>query len=152
MGQSTNAILCWGIQVGEEDSLPWDDKAEEMGYDGGNDDEFLADALCGIKKPKDEWEDGGENKVHRDYWTVKKEALEAYGIELVWHCSGEYPMYILAIAASEKTARRGYPETIVRTDMDRPEADNWQEKLNEACEKLGIEPSAGEWILCSMWM
>lgn len=153
MGVSTDAILCWGIKLTEDEGpLPWADKAEELGYDVDEDsDGFLAYALCGIEKPKEEWVDGGENQNYRDYWDAKREALKNYGVEVVTHCSYDYPMYLLAISPSKVRANRGYPQTILRSDMDRPEADNWQEKLRDACEKLGIEPAAGEWILCSLW-
>lgn len=153
MGTSTDAILCWGIKLSEEDGerLPWADRAEELGFDEDDYEDYLAYALCGIEPPKEPYVDGAQNQNYKDYWAAKREALKECGIELVTHCSYDYPMYILAISPSKVQASRGYPQTILRSDMGRPETDNWQEKLSDACQKLGIEPAAGEWILCSLW-
>jgi len=151
MGQSTDAILCWGIVLTEDEGseIPWEDAAELAGYDDPVDDEYLAFALCGIAKPTSDY---GDNKdEHKEYWTKKREALAAYGVEVLTHCSYEYPLYMLIVSASEVRASRGYPKDILKTDLDAPEANNWQELLNEACEKLGMEPQAGGWRLCSLW-
>jgi hypothetical protein len=147
MGQSTDAILCWGIEVTEDDEgVPWDEAAEEAGFDeGGADEEYLALVLCGLAPYR-----GDNDAALREYWKAKREALKACDIELVRHCSYDYPMYVLAIAASKVKANRGYPQTITKAHIDQAEADTWQAKLTDACEKLGVEPQSGQWILCSM--
>jgi len=146
MGVSTDAILCWGINLGED--LPWEEKAVELGYESGSDDEFLAFMFCGVEKPKEEWVEGGENENYSAYWKAKREALEEYGVELVGHCSYDYPMYILAMAASVTRASRGCPATITNLE----EQPGWEERLTDACEKLGLPlDSERKWILCSMW-
>jgi len=145
MGVSTDAILCWGIDLGEE--TPWADKAEELGFDTDDLEDFFAFVFCGVEKPKEAWVADGENESYSAYWKAKREALKAYGVELVTHCSYDYPMHILAISASETRANRGDPQTITSLDVN-PE---WSPKLKEACEKLGIDPEDGQWVLCSLW-
>lgn len=64
------------------------------------------------------------------------------------HCSCEYPMYALVTVSTY--ASRGHAEEISKDffDID-PEKE--QEKLDAACEKLGIEKTKGSWLLFSLW-
>lgn len=147
MGQSTDAILAWGIQFEEKKAIPWEEAAERAGYDDPLDDDAMAYLLCGLDKPKASYKDDAE--VHREYWDAKRAALKECPVELISHCSGEYPMYMLAISSSEKKARRGYPQAIDPNFLEIQ--DGWLEEFVEACKKLGIENPEPKWWLQSDW-
>jgi len=88
MGQSTDAILVYGVDLGEElpDSLSFDEDSH----------------------------DEKSNPVGYAFWMGK--AVD--GVELVSHCSDRCPMYILAAAASETRAWRGDPKLITELKVD----------------------------------
>jgi hypothetical protein len=70
--------------------------------------------------------------------------------ELITHCSGEYPMYILAISGTREEASRGYPE-VITIDCSSVRLD-WSAKLREFAEEHGIEVSGNpSWKLFSYW-
>jgi len=135
MGQSTDAILCWGLKVGGEDEgCPWEDKAREAGFDDPFSDEAFAYFMIGEKYVS---------------WLKAREEMKKVDVELITHCYWDYPMYILAVRASNKTASRGSPESIPDDYLTVPP--QWVEAIIEACKKLGIEYESPGWILCSYW-
>lgn len=132
MGQSTDAILVFGIPFEEEEVLP------EFMRDFDDFDAFVDDAM-GIPP----WGEPGRP----DYPTIV--ALRAtYPVTLVSHCSGDYPMYILAVPGTEITANRGTPHVFVDgfpvVDLGK------YTKLLSWAEAHNIE-GTGRWILCSNW-
>lgn len=71
--------------------------------------------------------------------------LKKLGLELIVHCSGECPMYIIGHEVA--TAYRGYPEEITKK-LDLIKGDKTAEKLHKIQKRFG-----GKWglWLCSMW-
>lgn len=134
MGVSTNAILAFGINLGED--LP---------------DAFTADE--GESFDFEEWLQkrfGMEWTADRpdDYWDKFNEAKDAFPIDLIPHCSGDYPEYFLAVRGTDTTARRGYPEVIAELPAIEPED---MIALRAFCDELGIEWQEPKWHLFSMW-
>lgn len=128
MGQSTDGILVYGIQVSEE---------EKPEFLGEHDDfEYFVCAELGLPSHGDEGYD----------YKVIAAAVAEYPVTLVQHCSYEYPMYILAVNGTETTARRGYPQEIESLDVDQDR----REALVAFAEKHGIDGEP-KWLLCSMW-
>lgn len=129
MGVSTNGILVFGIELGEE--LP----------------EFLEDF-------DDTWWDftdsiSGVADDDSERWEKRRDFRDNFPVELVSHCSYEYPMYILAVNGTEITASRGSPEVIDPASLVvSPEK---IEELRKFCEEYGIEWEEPKWYLCSMW-
>jgi hypothetical protein len=83
------------------------------------------------------------------YWEAQRAAEAACPVDIVSHCSGEYPMYIVAIRGTERTANRGSPEVIDPASLAVP-----AEKIEAAkawCEAHRIEWQEPHWLLCSMW-
>jgi hypothetical protein len=161
MGQSTNAILSWGIQFEDGEGAPWAEKAEEAGFDPWSDD-YLAFALCDIKPfngPEDDWGERGSPEYeaisarYSAYYDKKEVALAGLGVEFLHHCSGDYPMYMLVISGSEQSASRGYPESINPREMEMAvENGNWPQTLRAVMEKLEIDGDKDMgWTLCSYW-
>ena len=137
MSQSTDGILAFGFDLGIEDEQPLE---HLLGEDFDDLDDFLA-SEAGIPP----W----NHDSPEDYWNQKNAALAASPVELVSHCSGEYPMYILAVRGTYKNASRGYPEVLTPDYFTVP-----QEKINAArkwCEDHKVEWQEPSWILASMW-
>ena len=116
MGQSTDAILVYGIPL-EEDSVPFSEEDAKSGpswmrYHGTNED----------------------------------------GVCLVRHCSGDYPMFILAIPDTETRAWRGHPKLVPVAEL--PFSPDWDPTLLSYAEKHRLEISGNAkpgWWLCSDW-
>lgn len=138
MGQSTDALIAFGFDLGEdiEDFDVFTSDDEDLGIDE------IFDAHIGVVPYKEPgWVSHDEDEKIR----------AAAPAELIRHCSGDYPMYFLAVPGTKKLARRGYPEAIDPGHMEVP-----AEKVSaflEWCTKHGIEvPEEGpHWHLFSDW-
>jgi hypothetical protein len=86
-----------------------------------------------------------------DNWSWKEqEAFEKeYGVKIGRHCSGDYPMYYLAVTDTKTTAWRGGPQKI--TPMGISPA--WEKTINEAADKIGWPKDDRDigWWLTSYW-
>lgn len=160
MGVSSNACIAYGIDL--QDEPPFND---------GRDDTDLA-AYLAIKQgavdpwplvpdhinygPLDDfkkWEaDNAEWRQQQEAWqAATKAAEEASPIVLEYHCSYEYPMYIIALKGTTRTAFRGDPVALPSdfTDLISEKAVT---KAQEFCEEYELpafdNPS---WLLYSMW-
>jgi hypothetical protein len=124
MGQSTDAILLYGVPL-EAESL--DDFREERypNKDPLPDSPDFVPWLAYEGKPYD-------------------------GIEIVRHCSGDYPMHIVAIEGTQTTAWRGHPKPIDVAKLAVPAGAD--EKLRAFVERYKLTAS-GEpgWWLASDW-
>lgn len=139
MSTSTNGLLYFGFTfyADDEGDPPWGDI---------EDDEWLCEMLGGPKSLKEEYE--GNEEKYSTYWSEKRNFLKSADIEIVIHCSGNYPMYAIAIKKSVYSASRGYPENLgpdIQSNLD------WVDKLRDACEKLKIEWQEPHWELASLW-
>lgn len=124
MGQSTNALLWFGVAI---DGSP--DDGDELP-------EKIHDIING--KDGDLYGDGRE-------WLEEHDLIDE--VEFVKHCSGEYPMYGIAVKTSLKTATRGHPISVMTSST--PLAFGvWK-----ALELLGEDSDDHEigWYLASMW-
>lgn len=164
MGVSTDAILCYGFRLkdkegGEEDiAIDWlrkeqGESDEEDGDDQMAFEDFLA-KLSGLKRPDDHYDkerydtDSGYNKSWNDYWAKKNKLEKEIGVALVWHCSSECPMYILAAEASVQTASRGNP---IELGQSIAVQDEWRQKIRAFCDRANIRFEEPQFILCSDW-
>ncbi len=128
MGVSTDAILVFGFEYGEE----------------GEDPEFL-----GEHEDLDDFIYAKHGKTYDDPYEERQALVRACPIDLVPHCSDDYPMHIIAIRDTETRARRGYaevinPQSLVISEDKIAAARKW-------CEGHGIEWQEPKWLLCSMW-
>lgn len=155
MGQSTDAQLCYGIAFDEGTEFPWtDDK-----YDNDIDDWWLT--IQGFKPTVEIYDEEGNwlNGVSRDdkavgaYYNERAEfrrTMKPLPVELVTHCSCDYPMHILAVKGTLVTASRGHAEEIDVNMLGvwpRDEA-----ALLNFCDDYGIEYETGpRWWLSSLW-
>lgn len=124
MGVSTDGILVFGIDLGEE--LP----------------EFLEEF-------EDTWWDFTDSISGETDYKKRSAFRDKFPVDLVRYCSYEYPMYILAVNGTETTVSRGYVEEIDPQQLT-VEAEKIA-ALKNFCEEYGIEYSEPKWLLCSMW-
>lgn len=155
MGTSTDGILAYGYDI----KTP----GEGMNFRGLHDNDVPAWLMEDSEDEDSGWHDFKEAATARllaangftetwetrtgdGYHAREAEAKKALGVEIVSHCSGEYPMFILA--AKSQSACRGYPEP---ADLAVP--GNADERLAWALEVLGIKPDADkpQWLLASYW-
>jgi hypothetical protein len=145
MGVSTDGILCYGIDLNKEDEGS-PKFLQGIGGEGMEFEDFLA-KLEGIESPKVPYSDDTK-PLYKKYWDKKNGLEEKYGIELVYHCSGDYPMHILAILESKHRAHRGCPEKLGQEIVAKKE---WKDTLKDFCKKAGIKYEEPQWLLCSNW-
>lgn len=151
MGQSTDAILCYGVEFEEGYEFPWD-----QGDWKGDFERWWAEGVRGFKFSKQVYGEsdrlpGVTDADVSNYWGEYYAFLKAnpLPVELVHHCSGDYPMYILAVTGTVTTASRGYPKVIERTPRTGAEK---AEDFHQFCNEHGIELDKPlQWLLCSYW-
>lgn len=163
MGVSTNGQLCYGIPFPEGFEFPWGKNSEEEWWRevNGYKPPFMlygedGDYLNGNKPPEaliDQY-----YKHQRDW-----EEANPLPIELVNYCSGDYPMYMIAVKGSMTNNSRGFaqainPAELVVTDEQKQVLldfieKHMKEKIDEHNEdeyndKVTLEP---QWYLSSYW-
>lgn len=138
MGQSTDGILVFGFDLGVEDESPdflgeFDDLTDLLSDEAG----------------LTEWRNDFTDAQSSAYFKTRRELEAACPVDIVLHCSGDYPMYILAIRGYEYSASRGSPEII---EMDKLIVDDAKiQAAKEWCEAHGIEWQEPKWVLASYW-
>lgn len=130
MGVSSDGILVFGIELGLEDELP-----EFLYTEDGDEIDF------------DEMVDG-ELGTHDLPYSERVKARKAYPVDLVCHCSYDYPMYILAVPGTEISASRGYPHEFTNglPTVTQEQIDAFKEWAAE--HDIEGEPC---WVLTSMY-
>lgn len=143
MGQSTDAQICLGFSVGDEgDELS--DVFPNLALEGDDESDFEeAIALAGGMEPWTSAEDGRAP----DYYERKRAIIDACPVELIMHCSGDYPMWILSLRGSFVRACRGQ---VVDIDLPRMEESDVA-KFKEWCASNGVEWKEPKWLLTSLW-
>jgi len=139
MGQSTDGILVFGIDLGEEypESL--------LDEDG---DEIELDDLLAKEAGLPAWNEVPDNESST-YYKKKREVVDNAPVCLIRHCSCDYPMYIIGIPTTHVSANRGYPTTIdpksLKVNQEQIDA------FKTWCESHDIDYSEPKWLLCSDW-
>ena len=156
MSVSTDGMVCYGILFEEGYEFPWDDDK----YDG-DESEWWRE-VKGYELPFEMYGADGEYIGDKGAWTEKQISdYFAHGREwdkehplpfqAVNCCSGDYPIYILAVPDSYHSASRGYPQELsLDTTLPVPGL----EELLAFCEQYGLDNESGNearWWLCSYW-
>lgn len=141
MGISSDGIFCFGICINEDEVEKLFNNIFEgiSSYeeDGDPDLDELIAKEANIKRTSD------------DYYSKVSEARQSYPVDLIYHCSYDYQMYILAVPGTYVNASRGYPEEI---DIEKltPSFENIQRFKQWFIDKK-IEYTKPSWILASMY-
>lgn len=156
MGQSTNAMLVYGYNLGGEeewllrdlgeyDELPaldwYNPEDEDVDFQSAAEAKLLAD-VAGFTE---QWHSENEG-----YFERERAAKAKLGVKFDTHCSGEYPMYLLATKVI--TVYRGSVEEIDPAELAATPPE-WDTNLRTALNTLGLNPTqeAARWLLCSYW-
>lgn len=149
MGVSTNGQICYGVLFEEGFEFPWDGDIEKWWRE-----------MQGYKPPFELYDDAGEyvggqkppeNKIE-DWHSHRREFDKAHPVpvDLVNVCSGDCPIYILAIPEYVYSARRGYPEAFDPTKLLIDPVKEAQ-LLMFIGDHIGNEHYAPKWYLSSYW-
>lgn len=146
MGVSTDAILAFGFDLGDDEDRSI---AEVFNAPEGDDDGFDFDEWVGQKAGAiyPEGHAGIDSPEYVAYSTKKREAVDSCPVELITHCSYDYPMYFLAIRGTEVRAWRGEPKPI---HIERP-AQAKIDAMKLFCEQNGVEWQEPAWHIFSLW-
>jgi len=154
MGISTDGQICFGNVYEEDFEFPWD----AVEFDGDHEDWWRKE--CGYKPSTVLFDEDGEylngvkpsQSAIDDYFQEQREfdVAHPFPVEIVNYCSGECPMYILAVPSSFKSNSRGYPEKFEPSELK--VSDEEIAALRNFCIKYDLIPEedAG-WYLTSYW-
>lgn len=155
MGQSTNAMLVYGYDLGSDEEWHVQEAAGEYGelrldwFNEDGEDDFITAAekhlLQAAGFTETDWRADG-------YFDREREAKEGLGVEFESYCSGDYPIYTLA--AHVITVHRGDCELLNLDELARMPGENgWDGKLAAALRTLGLTPKqpSPAWLLVSYW-
>lgn len=143
MGQSTDALMAFGFDLGEDEELPEAFRESMRGEDG---DDFDPD----VALPRDYGFDVPQFSTvisYKKYAAARDAALAQIPVDIVAHCSGEYTMRFLCVRGTSVKARRGYPSEAPQRTIAPSEID----ALRAFCDKHGIEWQEPRWYIFSMW-
>lgn len=142
MGISTNAILAYGFDLGEE--LP--DSLMTADQDYFNFDEWHRAVM--FSEPEPDYDTQYEDWKA---WDARAQtALRAYPVDIITHCSDSYPMYFLCIRGTNVTAYRG-DSTPIDKGFVVPDVDEKLAAIEAFCKEHGIEPQSIGWHLFSYY-
>lgn len=129
MGVSSDGEISYGIVFEEGYEFPWD-----ADYDGDPEEWWISKVL---------------QLIYKDYAEMHAILKDnPLPFQLVNYCSGEYPMYILAVPGTLKSAYRGSPKSFTLDELQVDEEAS--KKLIAFCEEYGLEgESEIGWTLSS---
>jgi len=136
MGVSTDGQICFGNVYEDGFEFPWD------AGDGDLEDWWRKQNGFDQSKdyPAEGWLEYGK----------EFEAAHPCPVELVNYCSGEYPMWMLAVPSTCKSSSRGYPEKFQPSELVVPEAE--LKAFHDFCIKYDLVPEEdAAWYLTSYW-
>lgn len=154
MGQSTDALLFWGL-CSDEEECHWRNigrDPDEAGYyrpDEEDEDYFdwepIYASKMGLDEPPDSYEDHKDE--YRTYREKRESLIEEAGCSIRMHCHDEFSMPLVAVSDSLTCANRGYPKEIKSMEV----GEDWEAKLKKFCEIMGIKWAEPKWWLASYW-
>lgn len=129
MGVSSDGEISYGIVFEEGYEFPWD-----VDHDGDPEEWWISKVL---------------QLIYKDYAEMHAILKDnPLPFQLVNYCSGEYPMYILAVPGTLKSAYRGSPKSFTLDELQVDEEAS--KKLIAFCEEYGLEgESEIGWTLSS---
>ena len=171
MGIDSDGILAFGVDLGEEPDLPWrvyDEEEDEydtdfeewyVGLKGVSSKVIWAEYYEWAESPEAQqfpnWKRVEEyEKLHPEWrdalnshYANRKAALEDVPIEIVTHCSWDYPMYIVAVVGSVTKAYRGGPQKIEDWVVPHGKV----QTASDFCDEHGLPFEDPTWILASIY-
>lgn len=154
MGTTTNGEIWYGVLFEEGLEFPWDIVDEDSSDEGDIEEWWRSvNGYVPLHTPfteAGEYADGWhkDDPRFREYYDHRHKWLadNPLPVEMVNVCSGDYPMYGLAVVGSVRTANRGFPETFDPAEL---KAD--ATVLLDFCKRFSIEHGEPSWYLSSYW-
>jgi len=152
MSVSTDGQICYGVVFEDGYEFPWGrfDGVEEWYYKEIK--PFIP--IAEIYDENGEYINGirPDEETFKWYCQQKREWKEKNPLifELVNYCSGDCPMYILAVKSTFISCSRGYPLEIEPESLNVKESD--KQKLLDFCAQYNLKFESGpSWYLSSYW-
>lgn len=152
MGQSTDGQIFFGIVLEDGYEFPWTEKGDDH-------EEWWYTVVNGFKSSFEIYNEKGEylngvrpsEELKTKYYDEKREFKKNHPLpfELVNYCSGEYPMYILAIPSTFIRCSRGYPKEITPSIFNIEE--EALQKFKNFCQEFDFKIEDAKWCLTSYW-
>jgi hypothetical protein len=144
MGQSTDAIIAFGLNYGEDsEKFPWSQNEQEFN-------DWWAEQN-GVTTPPVEFQ--GNETLYRTFWANQREVEKTCPVEVITHCHYDNPMFFIAIRGTELRASRGCPENLP-LDLA-SNVDTYTQQLLNFLRKYNIElpeeDPTPKWQLFSDW-
>lgn len=133
MGRSTTAMVAFGFDLGEDLPEAWE---------GLEFDDIIAQEN-GLEQPPPESHD---NSKWSNYFTTLGQLADAYPLELIYHCSCDYPLHFLALKGTQQWADRGYPALLEQLPPIEPDAIT---QMKDFCARHNINWQEPGWYLFS---
>lgn len=144
MGVTTNGLLFFGIDLGEDWEPLW---GEDFGFEDLEEfDDFLVKET---PYANGSYPETASEEERDRWWKARKGIIEATPVDHVIHCSFDYPMHAFVVRGFSFSASRGFPDEISPDSLVVPEAKiaefkRWLEEHDFPVE----EP---KWFLASLW-
>lgn len=154
MGVSTDAILCYGFSFEAGFEFPWDSEVYNGDYEEWWEEVRKFDPPVQLFGDNGEWLPGMKSNIKArmlyDKYVHHWNKENPFPVELVTHCSGSHPMFIIASRDSVYESYRGYPILITPTLFT--VSKEQKNAVLQFCRTYNIK-TAGEpqWWLCSFW-
>lgn len=150
MGQSTDGQICFGIVFKDGYEFPWSEN--EDGHE-----EWWHTVVNGFKPSFEIYDENDEylngvrpsEEIITKYYKEKLEFKKNNPLpfELVNYCSGDCPMYILAVPSTFIKCSRGYPKEITPLMFNIDE--NSLQKFKNFCQEFDFKIEDAKWCLTS---
>jgi hypothetical protein len=132
MGISTDAILFYGIDLGEDEYECLEDEWEK----------YYVNKI-GV------YHEHGDNCIQARYefWNKKRDAVRKSECTIGTYCSYDDPMHYVALKKTHVQVWRGYVKVI--KDLHVPPGTD--ARIREFCELMGIKYEQPKWMMVSLW-
>ena len=155
MGVSTDGQICYGIAFEEGFEFPWTNEEDDGDYEdwwkGVN---SYTNSMFNPFDDVGEYKEGIEKDDPRidEYFRHSREWLEQnpFPVEVVYHCSDECAMYILAVPETLIRCYRG--DVVIFNPDSLKVSEEKREALLGFCRKYKIDADdSPKWLLTSWW-
>lgn len=162
MGISSDGQISFGIAFEEDYRFPWNDEKW-----GGDEEEWWIYGVCGYKPPFEIYDESGhyiggykpsQEKIN-EYYSHRRDFKDEHPmpVEIVRHCSYDYPMYIVAVKGTYICNSRGDtvkfdPQSMTITDDQKKAVIDFCERYCQPEDKYSEAPKIDpNWYLTSMY-
>ena len=138
MGRLSSAKIFYGLDF---------DENNDANIILSNDPEEKYTIACGFPKPTIPYDAFDNHAVYCVFWKKKRELIDISGCEVDLHGYEDEPRYFIAIKSSITTVYQGDVKTVVLAEVQ----SDWDLKIKDFCDKIGVQYSQPSWKLVSYY-